>query len=432
MTAVNGFDEAWRSSMDDWNGPDLSPLMTAVDHPEARALFERRRTRRRRQRVGLHVTAVAVLVVLVVAGVSALRSREDDVPLRSGSTEDEPTAGHRETPAFPPQPDGVPWPTEDWTEGEWPEGVDRAVVDAATDTALAGGAAERVRAVVIVHRGAIVYERYSPNREDGPNEVMPSYSMAKSVLSAMIGILVRDERLDIHGPAAVPEWHEDPDDPRATITVEHMLHMATGMEWDDGDYADEGTMMYELVRSDDAAAYAASQQPTAEPGTSFDYNNGTSVVLARILGDEVGGDADDVRAFLDAELFDKIGMDPVHTDFDQAGTWLGAYSADSTARDFARFGLLYLRGGEWDGEQILPEGWVEYTRTPSPAEPEYGAHWWLDLERPGVSYAVGVRGQAITVDPAHDLVIVQLSTVGGSLPLDQTEAILDAFAAAEG
>lgn len=77
----------------------------------------------------------------------------------------------------------------------------------------------------------------------------------------------------------------------------------------------------------------------------------------------------------------------------------------TTAQDYARFGLLYLRGGEWDGEQILPEDWVEYSRTPSPAEPEYGAHWWLDPRRPGVFYAVGIRGNVITVDPAHDLVI---------------------------
>jgi CubicO group peptidase (beta-lactamase class C family) len=167
---------------------------------------------------------------------------------------------------------------------------------------------------------------------------------------------------------------------------------------------------------------------SADPGETFDYNTGTTILLARILGDEIGGDAADTRAFLEEELFNKIGMDPVHTSFDAAGTWVGGFSADSTARDFAKFGLLYLRGGHWDGEQILPEEWVEFTRAPSPANPEYGAQWWLDLERPGVSYAIGLDGQVITVDPAHDLVIVQLSTVGGPLVLDHTEAILDAFA----
>jgi len=327
---------------------------------------------------------------------------------------------------FPPQPEGVPWPTDEWAEAPWPESADRVAVDQATDVAFAGGSAARVRAVVIVHGGAIVYERYSPNPDDGPNEIMPSYSVAKSVTSAAVGILVRQGALDLDEPAPVPEWHAERDDPRSEITIEHMLHMATGMPWRD-DYTKEGTEMYALVRSDDAGAYAAAQLPTAPPGTRFEYNSGTSVLLARIVGDAVGGDADDTRAFLEDELFGKIGMDPVRTQFDGAGTWLGAYSADSTARDFAKFGLLYLRGGEWDGDRILDEAWVELTRSPSPANPEYGAQWWLDVDRPGVFYAIGIRGQVITVDPSRDLLIVQLSTVGGSVPLEQTEAILDAF-----
>jgi CubicO group peptidase (beta-lactamase class C family) len=110
------------------------------------------------------------------------------------------------------------------------------------------------------------------------------------------------------------------------------------------------------------------------------------------------------------------------------GTWAGWYSADTTARDFAKFGLLYLRGGEWDGEQLLPEDWVVYSRTPSSANAEYGAQWWLDPTRPELMHAIGIQGQVITVDTLHDLVIVQLSTVGGSLPLEHTEAILEAFA----
>jgi CubicO group peptidase (beta-lactamase class C family) len=258
---------------------------------------------------------------------------------------------------------------------------------------------------------------------------MPSYSIAKSVTSAMIGILVRDGGLDVAKPAPVPEWHAAAGDPRATITVEHMLHMATGMEWEDG--LQPGTTMSAMLASRDMAAYAAAQTPTSKPGTTFDYNTGTTMLLARILGEVVGGGRDDTRAFMEAELFDKLGMNPVRTSFDAAGTWQGGFSADATARDYARFGLLYLRGGNWDGEHVLPEAWVEFSRTPSPANPEYGAQWWLDPSRPGIFHAIGIRGQVITVDPVHDLVIVQLSTVGGQLPLDQTEAILRTFAAAD-
>jgi CubicO group peptidase (beta-lactamase class C family) len=277
---------------------------------------------------------------------------------------------------------------------------------------------------VIVHRGAIVYERYSPNPDDGPDVVMPSYSMAKSVTSAAVGILVREGVLDVDDVAPVPEWHEDPDDPRARATIEHLLHMATGVPWQDG--LAEGDDMLAMASRDDQAGYAASLPATGEPGEVFDDNTGTSMLLARIVGEAVGDSPEATRAFLDRELFGPLGMDPTVA-FDDAGTWLGGYAVDTTARDYARLGLLYARGGVWDGQQILDEGWVEYTRTPSPSNPEYGAHWWLDAERPGVSYAVGIRGQVITVDPAHDLVVVQLSTVGGDLPLAQTEAILGAF-----
>jgi hypothetical protein len=89
-------------------------------------------------------------------------------------------------------------------------------------------------------------------------------------------------------------------------------------------------------------------------------------------------------ASMDAELLDRLGIDPLHAEFDEAGTWLGAYTADTTAQDFAKIGLLYLRDGVWGGERILPEGWVEFSRMPSDTNPEFGAHWWLDLERPEV------------------------------------------------
>ena len=352
-------------------------------------------------------------------------------PTTTGSTGAVSTTPGASPGAFPDQPPGVPWPTEEWAEAPWPDGVDEAAIDAATDTAFNGGAVERVRAVVIVHGGAIVYERYSPNPSDSRDEVMPSYSIAKGVTSAMVGILVRDGGLDIDDPAPVPEWHVDPNDPRAAITVRHMLHMATGIPWDDGQL-NVGSEMYEMVRSDDAAAYAAALHPTAAPGERFDYSSGTTTLLARIIGDEVGEGPDTLRAFLHDELFDKIGMAPVRTVFDRAGTWQGAYSADTTPRDYARLGLLYVRGGEWDGEQILPEAWLEFSRTPSPASAEYGAHWWLDPLRPGVSYAVGILGNVMTVDPAHDLVIMQTGTVAGQLPLQLTETILNAFAAREG
>jgi CubicO group peptidase (beta-lactamase class C family) len=329
---------------------------------------------------------------------------------------------------FPSQPADVPWPTTEWTVGELPPEVDGASIDAAVEQAFNDGGAERVRAILIVHQGSLVYERYSPNPSDGPDVIGSSYSLSKSVLSAFIGILVRDELIDVHAPASVPEWHAEPDDRRAEITIEQMLQMASGISWIE-DPEDPNSNLMEMLTYPDMAAYAASLDLVEPSGSVYQYSSGTAMVLSRILGEIVGPDPDEIRAFMDRELFDRLGMTSVVTHFDEAGTWQGAFSADATARDYARFGLMFLRGGAWDGEQIVPTAWVDSARVPSPANPEYGAHWWLDPTRPGVFLADGAFGQFIAVDPSHDVVVVQLGedlAWSGERPL--VEFILDAFA----
>lgn len=356
-------------------------------------------------------------VAALVAGCTAARP-SDPAPLS-------PAARAEQATAFPPQPEGVAFPTESWPEGDWPRGVDRAAVDEAVDASFADGGEPRVRAVVIIHGGKLVYERYSPNPADGPTKVMPSFSMAKSFTSALVGILVREGRLEVDAPAPVPAWSAD-EDPRAAITLDDLLRMSSGLEWIEG--ADQpDSDLVAAVTSGDAAVYVSSKELSDDPGTEFLYNSGNTILIDRIMADEVGAGGE-FRAFMDAELLDRIGIDPMHVEFDRAGTWLGAYAADTTALDYAKFGLLYLRDGVWDGERILPEGWVEYSRTPSATNPEYGAGWWLDPERPGVFYAVGVDGQVITVDPEHDLTFVTLAT-DGPVSLPVSEAILDAFSA---
>jgi CubicO group peptidase (beta-lactamase class C family) len=327
---------------------------------------------------------------------------------------------------FPPQPEGVPFPTESWPEGEWPSGVDRAVVDEAVDLAFAEGRGKRVRAVVIIYGGKLIYERYSPSAEDGPGKIMPSYSIAKSFTSALVGILVRDGRLDVNAPAPVPAW-SDEDDLRGRISLDDLLRMSSGLQWSRARYPDPTADLTQMLKSDDAAAYAASKRYMYSPGSTFVYNEGNTMLINRVQANQVGT-GHTFREFMENELLYKIGINRMDLMFDPAGTWFGAISADTTARNFAKFGLLYLRDGVWDGERILPEGWVDYSRTPSPTNPEYGAGWWLDLERPGVFYAIGIRGQVITVDPEHDLPFVTLST-DSAVSLPVSEAILDAFAA---
>lgn len=333
----------------------------------------------------------------------------------------EPAAG------FPPQPEDVPFPTESWPKGEWPAGVDRTAVDEAVGLAFADGGQKRVRVVVIIYGGKLIYERYSPNKNDGPGKIMPSYSIAKSFTSALVGILVRDGRLDVDAPAPIPAWNGD-GDLRGNITLDDLLRMSSGLQWNSARYPDPAADLTQMLNSEDPAAYAAGRKYIYSPGSTFDYNEGNTMLVNRVQADKVGtGYA--FREFIRTELLDKIGINRMELMLDPTGTWFGAISADTTALNFAKFGLLYLRDGVWDGERILPEGWVEYSRTPSVSNPEYGAGWWIDLERPGVFYAVGIRGQVITVDPAHDLTFVTLATDSNtSLPV--SEAILNAFDAA--
>ncbi|MFL6142306.1 MAG: serine hydrolase domain-containing protein [Labedaea sp.] len=325
-----------------------------------------------------------------------------------------PTSGGNTTGARPP--DGFP-PEEGWPAGELPPGIDRTALDRAVDTAFAGGAAKRVRAVVIIHGGRLVYERYSPNPADGPDVSMPSYSVAKSITSAAVGILVGQHKLTVTDPARVPEWAA-PGDLRAKITLDDLLRMSSGLDWH------EDTDLAAADGSRDAAHYVAERQLAHPPGGTFNYCTGCTFIVDRAMADAVGGSAA-FTTFINTELFGRLGMS-VTLSYDDKGTWLGGSKAYATARDYARFGLLYLRDGTWAGQRVLPEGWVEYSRTPSRSNPGYGAGWWLDAGRPGVFLALGYNGQTIGVDRAHDLTYVITATDGGLSP-PVSAAILSAF-----
>lgn len=340
-------------------------------------------------------------------------------PIPSG----EATLAERASP-LPPQPDGVPYPTTSWPTGEWPEGVDGVAVEEAIAASMQAEEGPRVRAVVVVQGGRLIYEAYSPSPNDGPNEVMPSFSISKSIASAALGVMVGDGLLAVDDPAAVDEW-SDPADPRSAITLNQLLRMSSGLEWAEQD--DRGVDLLSLLTVPDAAAYAADKPLVAAPGTVFNYSTGTSSIIARIMGETLGS-PDELLRLVRNRIFDPLGIGTVTTRTDEAGTWLAGFSADMTAGDFAKFGLLYLRDGMWEGRRLLPEGWVDYTRSPSPTDATYGAHWRLEPDSPGILFARGFRGQKIIVDPRHDLVIVQLATertVSDELAIE----ILDVFEA---
>ncbi len=163
--------------------------------------------------------------------------------------------------------------------------------------------------------------------------------------------------------------------------------------------------------SDDVAGFAADRRLAAAPGTLFHYSSGTSNIVSGVVA-RVIGPGEPYRRFLDDRLFGPIGATSAAPHFDASGTWVASSTLYATARDFARFGLLYLRGGGWEGRQILPAGWVDHGRTPRSVDPEdgqiYGAQWWVVGDDHGSFWASGYSGQSITVCPALDLVVVRL------------------------
>ena len=348
----------------------------------------------------------------VVTSVSLVPPRLDDASLY---------------PPLPPQPEGVPFPTEEWPVGELPAGVPASALDDAVATAFgAPDASARVRSLVVVQGGEIVYERYHPL--DDADTATDSWSVAKSFTSAALGLAVGDGLLDPLAPAPIPEWSAT-DDPRADITLADLLHMSSGLEWTES-YG-PGDDPIEMIGAPDAAAYVIDKPLVTAPGELWNYSTGTTAVLSRILADAVGGNDAEID-FITDRLLRPIGITSTRLALDPSGRFYGGFGADSTPRDFARFGLLFLRDGVWDGERILPEGWVDYSRTPASSNPSYGAQWWINGTGPTALFsAQGLFGQQIIMSPALDLVVVTTSTQGGD-PQTLSNTVIQLFADAAG
>ena len=309
--------------------------------------------------------------------------------------------------ALPKHPNDVAWATESWpraqAEPRDPVGFVRHA-DALFQLTPAQGV---TYALLVVRRGELVYERYAAGANDF--YLQYSWSMAKSITQALVGILVRQGRIDVHAPAAVPEWRSA-DDSRREITLDQLLKMRSGLEFAenyvDGAISDVIRMLNFDGRFD-MGAFAAAKPLVDAPGSVFSYSSGTTNIICRILRDIVGGPTQ-MLEFMHEELFEPIGMRSPLPKFDYAGTFVGSSYCLATPQDFARFGYLYLRGGVWDGRRILPEGWVDYARRPSyESDVEaYGAHWWVT---PGTTrfHCGGYDGQRIQVIPERDVVVVR-------------------------
>ena len=316
----------------------------------------------------------------------------------------------------------LPWPIGDQGPTDpTGMGIDKQGLEKALDAAFSESGPEKsrkTRAVIVVYDGQLVAERYAP----GFNKDMPllGWSMSKSVTNALVGILVRQKRLDIMQPAPVPEWQNE-DDERKKITLDQLLRMSSGLKFGEV-YAPLYDATRMLFGSYDFAAYAAAKPLEIEPDGKWHYSSGTANIVARIVRQTVINEYEYYYSFIYEELFDKIGMYSAILEPDSSGTFVGSSYACATPRDWARFGLLYLNDGVWQGERILPEGWIKYTTTPTAKAPrgEYGAHFWLNAgsatdpnnirwpSAPRDAFAaLGFQEQKVIVIPSKELLLIR-------------------------
>ena len=313
-----------------------------------------------------------------------------------------------------------------------PQIADAAVVTpqspqlaAALDRAFAEPAdapPRHTRAIVIVKNGRIVAERYADGI--GIDTQLLGFSVSKSVVSALIGVLVRQGRLKRDGPAPVAAW-SNADDPRHAITIDQLLRHTSGLALGSSLYTSLGSTLEPVIRmkyvENDMAAYAESMPLKASPGSCWNYQDGNTLILSRLILDTLGGDPADVLRFARHELFAPLGMRHVTLQLDGAGTIEGSSEMPASARDWARFGQLYLDDGMAGGRRILPAGWVDYSAQPTPnAWVGYGAGFWTNRgDSFGATYRVGhgmpenaffakgTIGQYVIIVPQERLVVVR-------------------------
>lgn len=310
---------------------------------------------------------------------------------------------------LPERPDTLPWPMGDMIADTLPGGIDlvkigRTLEQAFSDTLPFTG----TFAVMVVYKGQPVAERY---RSDFTSDTrFLSWSMAKSFTNTLVGILVKESKVDLDRPLGFNEWANDD---RRAITLNHLLHMNSGLKWNE-DYGNLSDVTVMLHKKADMGLYTMNQ-PLAHPvGRVWEYSSGSTNIVNRVIRKAIGNDTHYYR-FPREVLFNPIGMRSAIWETDASGTFVGSSYIYATVRDYARFGLFYLNNGNWLGRQLLPDNWVYYTTAESEgSQGQYSSSFWLNLN--GTDYpdvprdmycCRGHDGQYIYIVPSKQLVVVR-------------------------
>jgi CubicO group peptidase (beta-lactamase class C family) len=267
---------------------------------------------------------------------------------------------------------------------------------------------KRTRSVIVIYKNKIIAEKY----EDGfnKNSKILGWSMTKSLTATYFGILQKQSKFDIMKPAPIAEWKNDE---RSKITTNDLLHMNSGLEWEE-DYGKISDVTKMLFIEEDMTKSQINKPLVGKPNNTWNYSSGTTNLLSGILRKQFKTH----QEYLDfwyTNLLDKIGMNSAIVETDMVGNFVGSSYGWATTRDWAKFGLLYLHKGNWNGEQIFDESWAKYVATPTnTSNGQYGAQFWLNAggrfpnAPKDMYYASGYQGQMVAIFPSHDLVIVRM------------------------
>ncbi|MFQ5704968.1 MAG: serine hydrolase domain-containing protein [Gemmatimonadales bacterium] len=317
----------------------------------------------------------------------------------------------------------VRWPMGDVdARGPLPPGADAAKFDAALDWAMNQG--QNTRALVVTYKSKIIGERYAPGFTKDTPQI--SWSMGKSITAALVGILVQRGELQLDEPAPVAAWQKQ-GDPRRDIKIKDLMHMSSGLDFKNrglnGPDAWRSTNEHFLIYFDaiNVFDHAVNQPLDISPNTEFRYRNSDPLTLGRIVRETVEADGENYLTFPQRALFDKIGARNYVLETDTYGNFIMTGYDYGSAWDWTRFGLLHLWRGVWNGERILPEGWVHFVSTPTPTDPRrgYGGLFWLnrggamDRVPRDAFWAAGHMGQTTMIIPSKDMVVVRLGPSPG-------------------
>lgn len=322
-----------------------------------------------------------------------------------------------------PPAGSMDWPMGDEHAVHSPDNVDASALEAALDFTFDDSRQaypQLARAMVVLHQGRIVGERYASGFDR--HSKLVSWSMGKSITATLIGILLGEGHLQLDDPAPVSDWRV-PGDPRGEITIRNLLQMSSGLKFeriesdsDPAHFTSANDHNYIYFGAVNVFEHSISRPQEHPPNTVWRYRNCDPLTLGMIVKQTVEARGEQYLTYPQRALFDRIGIRDIVLEPDPWGNFVNTGFDHGTARDWARFGLLYLQDGVWQGERILPTGWVDFVSTPAPADPEqhYGGQFWLnaggthpDIPRDAF-WAAGARGQTTMVIPSRDVVIVRL------------------------